>query len=299
MEERLNQYIYWLKNEQKKPKASNTIIAYITDFKQYLEYLNKNNIDDLSITCNDINNFLEYRLLQGKKAVSNSRMLAVVKSYYAFLIEKQIVQKSPISDLKKEKCKRNFNGKKIDFLTFKEIDKLIKAPDTNTIKGKRDKAMFELIYATGIKVSELVNFPTMGINFDDGCIYITRKGRQKIIPVASKALDSIKDYLDNSRTMIIESDERAELFVNLNGKKLTRQGFWKIIKEYGKDLGLEERISPQILRNSCAIHLLENGADYHTVRFILGNETITPIIQYRKSIQQKTMKEYMKAHPRA
>jgi len=253
--------------------AENTIESYSRDLRQFSEYLQTMKIKSVhAVTKKDILSFLYYLQQNGKATATISRNLAALKAFFSFLVQENLLQGNPTANLESPKLKRKLP----QVLTISEVERLLNAPDLNTPAGLRDKAMLEVLYATGVRVSELIRIKIADVNLETGFIRCFGKGsKERIVPLGKVAIDCIRNYLDNGRTKLVKKQNIDVLFVNHHGNSLTRQGFWKIIKKYANKAQIEKEITPHTLRHSFATHLLENGADLRFVQEMLGHADIS------------------------
>lgn len=290
----LNNYYTYLKETKKS--SDNTFQAYRRDLDKFLEYASRSNIVDFaSIDIKVISDFKAYLSNKGLSSSSISRTLSSLRSLFQFLISEGICSENPAKAIHNDKAEKA----DLMVLTSKEIEALLAQPDTSEIKGIRDKAMLELLYATGIKVSELINLNVSDFNAQLSFIRCGEADKERFIPLYPLAMKSVKGYIDKARKLLISSDSETSLFVNTNGERLTRQGFWKILKAYASDAGISKAITPHTLRNSFAAHLLENGADIHDIQVILGHSDIASTQRYAQYLKEKMKNSYIKFHPRA
>lgn len=276
--------------------SNNTVESYIRDLNQYIEYLNINesNIREANQTL--ILTYLMQLQKDKKSTATISRNIASIRNLYQFLLNEGLVNKDPTINLKTPKQEKNIPNT----LTAKEVDMLLSRPDPETPKGYRDKAMLELLYSTGIKVSELIDLNIEDISISMEYIYCSRGTiNERVIPIGRVALDIIKVYLEKYRDKFIKDEDENSLFLNYQGKRLTRQGFWKIVKYYTKGIDIDKKITPHTLRHSFAVHLLENGADLKSVQEMLGHADISTTNIYTSSLNKKITEVYKKSHPRA
>lgn len=276
--------------------SNNTVESYIGDLNQYIEYLNINesNIREANQTL--ILTYLMQLQKDKKSTATISRNIASIRNLYQFLLNEGLVNKDPTINLKTPKQEKNIPNT----LTAKEVDMLLSRPDPETPKGYRDKAMLELLYSTGIKVSELIDLNIEDISISMEYIYCSRGTiNERVIPIGRVALDIIKVYLEKYRDKFIKDEDENSLFLNYQGKRLTRQGFWKIVKYYTKGIDIDKKITPHTLRHSFAVHLLENGADLKSVQEMLGHADISTTNIYTSSLNKKITEVYKKSHPRA
>lgn len=287
--------IEYVEKLRKKKLSENTIEAYERDIKRYLEFLNSRNE---SIQESDTITIMAYvQELQKSKMANSSivRSIISIRGFYIFLMSKGLVEDDPTYKYEVPKIKRDIPK----VLTVEEVDKLLNMPDLNSHKGIRDKAMLEVMYATGIKVTELLNLNIYSLNLKLG--YIKCKGtkeKERIIPIGSYAVNCIEEYLKIRPELNI--NKLDYLFFNSQGNRLTRQGFWKIIKEYAKDAKIKKNINLYTLRHSFAVHLLQNGADIRIVQELLGHTSIAATQIYSSITKKSRIAEiYNKTHPRA
>lgn len=294
MDQLITNFIQYLSDEKKLSK--NTLESYTRDIKQYLTYLTESNIKSVSSTNKTtIITYLIYLQKSGKAASTISRNLASIRSFYQYLLLNKIVDKDPTSSLESPK-----NEKKLpSILTLEEVDILLSQPQINTHKGLRDKAMLELLYATGIRVSELISLSVQDVNLEVGFIKCSNETKERIIPIGSIAANVLKEYLDKTRKYFIKNNNENSLFLNYHGGRLTRQGFWKIIKSYTQKAKIEKKITPHTLRHSFATHLIQNGADLKSVQEMLGHSDISTTQVYTHLTKNKIKDVYNKTHPRA
>ena len=295
MENFLRDFIYYLSVE--KGLASNTLDAYGRDLKKYLDYLRQQGITLLEKTGREeIFQFLASQQKNGLAPASVTRCLAAVRSFYQFLLKEQIIEVNPAKELETPRTDKYLP----QVLTFNDVELLLEQPECSKIGGRRDKAMLEILYATGIRVSELVSLDINDINIKMGFLRCEGKGsKERIIPLGSTAIKSLMEYLQHSRAVMQKHREEKALFLNAQGKRLTRQGFWKILKKYSRKSGINGEITPHTLRHSFATHLLENGADLRSVQEMLGHADISTTQIYTHLTRQKIKDVYNQTHPRA
>lgn len=276
--------------------SNNTVKSYIRDLNKYLRYLKENKTNSLDANKTSILTYLMKLQKEQKSTATISRNIASIRSLYQFLLNEGLIEKDPTINLKTPRQEKKIPN----ILTKEEVDRFLSEPDIDTAKGVRDKAMLELLYATGIKVSELIKLDLEDINIELEYIYCSKGNpNERAIPIGKIALDMIKVYIYNFRKELIDDSEEEALFVNYKGERLTRQGFWKIIKYYAKTSQIEKEITPNILRHSFAVHLLENGADLKSVQEMLGHLDISTTNVYTLSINKRISDVYKKSHPRA
>lgn len=294
MKELIDVFLNYLSVE--RGLAQNTITSYEKDLDSYTKFLAKRSIDTLSKTTkNDIINFMLYQKDRGLSANSIARSLAAIKVFYRFLLREKILKTDPTSLIDSPKL-----WKKIpETLTNNEVDTLLSQPNTRDKQGIRDKAILETLYATGMRVSEAVNLKVDNVNFDIGFLRCIGKGsKERIIPIGTKAIQSLKKYLGISRPHLLKKKESEFLFLNRFGKKISRQSLWKIIKKYAKDARIKKPIWPHILRHSFATHLLERGADLRSVQEMLGHSNISTTQVYTHINRDRLKTIHKMFHPR-
>jgi integrase/recombinase XerD len=224
-----------------------------------------------------------------------TRSLASLKSFYSFLLGEKIISVNPAKGVALARVERKLP----QILTNKEVELFLEQPDPKDPKGCRDKAMLELLYATGIRVSELINLNVEHLNLSAGFLRCVSRKKDRIIPLYPIAVRALTDYMEHVRPQLIEDPDEVALFVNMNGSRMSRQGFWKIIKHYQEQAGIPKEITPHTLRHSFAAHLLENGADLRSLQEMLGYADISSAQVYTQIINQKLRDVYTKAHPRS
>ncbi len=282
--------------EKEKGLSENTLLSYKRDIDQYITYIKDMNISDITkITKTTIISYLLHLQKKGRATSTISRSLASIRSFYQYLSRINLIDKDPTQNLESPKVEKRLP----QILSTKEVELLLDQPRCVDLKGYRDKAMLELLYATGIRVTELINLNTNDINLDMGYIKCVKNDKERAIPIGNMAILSIKQYLKKSRDMMVHSPSEKSLFVNCNGRRLTRQGFWKIIKLYKNQANISKEITPHTLRHSFAAHLLENGADLKSIQEMLGHSDISSTQIYAQMTKNKIKDVYKKTHPRA
>lgn len=291
----IGQFIDYLKNERRM--SENSLDAYMRDMNHFEKYVKNAGVEDLMKVSNpDVISYLMELKGEGKSPSTVNRKLASIRAFYKYYVDKGVVEGNPTANIKSPRIER----KEIEYLTLDEVDKLLSMPD-NTLKGKRDRAILELLYATGIRVNELVAANLEDVNLRIGFFTCPGTyGRARIVPLGRPARKAIESYLDDARDMFVKNDRSENsLFVNYTGKRMTRQGLWKLLKTYGKKADLEEKISPHILRNSFAVHMIQNGADLKSLQELMGHEDISATQVYLSATKNRIKDVYDKAHPRA
>lgn len=277
-------------------KSVNTIESYKRDVKQYIAYLNNSGVTDLSSTTKTtVLSYLLELQKEGRATSTVSRTLASLRSFYVFMIQNGAVKNDPTTNLEAPHVEK----KPPQIMSSAEVELLMEQPKSDDAKGIRDKAMLELLYATGIRVSELVNLNISDVNLAMSFIHCSGGKKERIIPMGNKALEALAFYIDNARYDMVKSDNEKALFVNCSGERLSRQGFWKIIKYYRNQAGIKKEITPHTLRHSFAAHLLENGADLRSIQEMMGHADISSTQVYSQLVSSRIKDVYAKAHPRA
>jgi len=295
MERILKDFIYYLSVE--KGLAENTLDSYQRDLKKYLQFLKKHGIENFNQTTRkDITHFLAEQKEKGLASSTLTRNLASIRSFYNFLLKEQLIQANPAVELESPKSEKKLPR----VLSFKDMELLLEQPEPKEVIGIRDKAMLELLYATGIRVSELVSLSVNDVNIKMGFLRCNGKGnKERMIPLGSMAIKSLQDYMEHARNKLLKHKDEKALFINQHGKRLTRQGFWKILKKYALKAGISTEITPHTLRHSFATHLLENGADLRSVQEMLGHADISTTQIYTQITRRKIKEIYDQTHPRA
>ena len=279
-----------------KKCSANTFDAYIRDVEQFLKYCTDNGITDVKgIKDECITDYLDYINKIGKSPSTKTRIIASIRCYFKFLSMKKFVDNNCAQTIKNPRCAR----KMPEVLSPNEILSLLSQPDNDNYKGMRDKAMLELLYATGIKVSELVEIDVSDVNLQIGILHIKSAHHERIVPIYQTAVKHISDYINIARPVLVPDEGESKLFTNYNGKPMSRQGFWKVIKYYAKKAEINKEITPQTLRHSFAAHLLENGAQLGDIKEMLGHLDISSTQVYAQIVKSKYVQSYAKFHPLA
>ena len=294
MNKHMDSYIDYLKNE--RSLANNSLFAYERDVRSFIEFLNERNIVD----ANDINNtsvisYIMNLKNEGKAVSTITRNIASIKSFCNYLRVNSVICHDPVCGIEVPKAEKKIP----DFLTVEEVEHLLDQPD-DSIKGRRDRAILEVLYATGVRATELLDLNVDDFNKNMGyieCNSISSKPR--VIPVGELSKKALHEYIGESREHLVKDKEESALFVNYNGARMTRQGLWKIIKNYADDAKIEKHITPQILRHSFAVHLVQNGADLKSVQELLGHSVIATTQIYAGAMKNRIKEVYDRSHPRA
>lgn len=279
-----------------KKSSANTLSSYLRDIRQLGEYLDDHSEHGI-IDANeeDLSGYIGMLRSKGKSVATVSRSIASIKCLYSYLCIKQIIKVNPALGLVPEKSTQKLP----QILTSKEVELLLEQPQCVDAKGYRDRAMLELLYATGIRVSELIDLNISDVNLGAGVIRCSSRNKERFIPMYSAAVKALSEYITLVRPQMISRPDEQSLFVNVSGERMSRQGFWKIVKYYQKKAGIEKDITPHTLRHSFAAHLLENGADIHAIQEMLGHADISSTHMYSQLVKKQLKDVYNKAHPRA
>ncbi len=293
MEKQIKLFLEFLENDKKL--SLNTLQSYKRDITQYQEYIDKNGLNYLKIDNEEINKYFEYLKAMNKKTSTISRNLATIRSFYQFLVKTKKIKKDPTVGVQSPKVEKKIPS----ILSSQEVELLLEQPKAIDLKGIRDKAMLEFAYATGMRVTEIISLDITDCNLEQGYVVCKNGFKTRNIPLGSLSLKALKDYIEKARPILIKDDSINALFVNINGKRLTRQGFWKIVKFYKEQAHISKEITPHVLRHSFATHLLQNGADLKAIQTMLGHSDISSTQVYMQ-FQNENLKDiYKKAHPRA
>ena len=281
---------------QEKHASANTLSSYIRDLNQFRTWLLGSGITDLrKVKKEAINEYLLHMTQIGKSPATVTRSTASIKSFYAYLLQSGAIKANPAKSVAAMKVERKYP----EILTNREVELFLEQPKCVDEKVFRDHAMLELLYATGIRVSELIGLNVEDVNLSAGFIRCTSRGKERIVPLYHTAVKALEDYVRNIRPRIIADEEEHALFVNMNGERMSRQGFWKIIKYYQEKAEIDKDITPHTLRHSFAVHLLENGADLRSIQEMLGHADISSTQIYTHVVKKQLKDVYNKAHPRA
>ena len=293
MERQLKQFFEFLENEKKL--SENTLQSYKRDLKQFRKFVESYSLHYNKVSEDDINLYIKELQESGKKASSISRAIASIRSFYQYVLKKKKIKRDPTANVKSPKIEKRVPS----VLTSQEVELLLDQPKDVDLKGTRDKAMLEFAYATGMRVTEIISLNIDDVNLEEGYVTCSSGNKQRTIPLGNMALKALKEYIEDARDIMIKDEEEKALFVNVNGGRLTRQGFWKIIKYYKEQAHITKDITPYVLRHSFATHLLQNGADLKAIQTMLGHSDISSTQVYMQ-FQDGGLKDiYKKAHPRA
>lgn len=280
-----------------KQASENTISSYMRDIRQFSEWMQMGGISDVvNATQGNIRDYLAHLQAEGKSGATVSRSLASLKNFYAYVVSSGFLEASPVSSdirVKREEKKMP------QILTGKEVELLLEQPACVDPKGYRDKAMLEVMYATGMRVTELISLNVEDVNLNLSVVKCHSGKKSRVIPLYPAAQKALAVYLSDVRAAMISDASEEALFVNVGGTRMSRQGFWKILKYYQAKAGIEKEITPHTLRHSFAVHLLENGADLGSLQELMGHSDISSTQLYAHMINQKIKSVYQKCHPKA
>ncbi|MCI8291034.1 MAG: site-specific tyrosine recombinase XerD [Clostridia bacterium] len=293
MEKQIKLFLEFLENDKKL--SSNTLQSYKRDIIQFQEYLDNERLNYSKLGQQEIKEYIEYLKKIGKKTSTISRNLASIRSFYQFELRSKKVKKDPTEGMQSPKIEK----KAPSILSSAEVELLLEQPSDVDLKGIRDKAMLEFAYATGMRVTEIISLNIGDVNFENAYVVCSTGSKKRNIPLGNLSLKALEEYVKNARPIMIKKETEKALFVNVNGKRLTRQGFWKIIKYYKEQANISKDITPHVLRHSFATHLLQNGADLKSIQVMLGHSDISSTQVYMKFQDDNLKNIYNKAHPRA
>ena len=293
MERQLKYFFKFLEDERKL--SENTLQSYKRDLKQFKKYLEDCELHYNRVKEDDINDYIKELQEEGKKSSSISRCIASIRSFYQFVLKNKKIKVDPTQNIKSPKIEKRVPS----ILTSEEVELLLDQPKDIDLKGIRDKAMLEFAYATGMRVTEIISLNIEDVNLDEGYVTCNHGGKQRNIPLGTMSLNALKEYVEDARDILIKTESEQALFVNINGTRLTRQGFWKIIKYYKEQAHITKDITPHVLRHSFATHLLQNGADLKAIQTMLGHSDISSTQIYMQFQDEGLKDVYKKAHPRA
>ncbi len=293
MDKQIKLFLEFLQNDKKL--SDNTLQSYRRDILQFEKFLDANDINFSKATEENIEDYLKELQKEGKKTSTASRSLATIRSFYQYLLRTKKVKEDPTVSIQSPKIEKRVPS----VLTSEEVELLLDQPKDVDLKGTRDKAMLEFAYATGMKVTEIIDLNIDDVNFDKNTVLCSNGKKARIIPLGTLAEKALKEYVEDARPIMVKDETNKALFVNVNGDRLTRQGFWKIVKYYKEQAHIEKDITPHVLRHSFATHLLQNGADLKSIQAMLGHSDISSTQIYAQFQTPELKNIYKKAHPRA
>ena len=269
----IDEFIEGLKD---KKATENTLASYERDVTKFSDYFEKQGKQVFSLNNDDMNEYVEYLRENNKSNSTISRNIASIKAFYKYLLSKGLAESNIAISVESPKVDR----KEPLVLTSSEIERLISQPDVKELKGQRDKVMLQILYATGIRVTELISLRLEDVNLNGGYIKVKKKNSERHIPLGNLALKGLKEYIDKVRPLLIKTEDEKTLFINTNGKKMTRQGYWKILKQYKDAANIDKDITPHTIRHSFAVHMLQSGAEIKTVQELLGHTDVASTLLY-------------------
>lgn len=279
-----------------KHASANTIASYMRDIRQFSQWLNQTEgIDVIDASQLNIQAYMQHQQSEARSNATISRRLASLKNFYQYLVSSGFLEKTPVFDLHVDRGEKKLP----QILTGREIELLLAQPVCVDNKGYRDKAMLEVMYATGIRVTELINLDIDDVNLEVGIIKCNGTKKSRSIPLYPMALRALSIYIREIRGSMIQDSDETALFVNVSGVRMSRQGFWKILKHYQEMAHIEKEITPHTLRHSFAVHLLENGADLGSLQELMGHCDVSSTQLYTQMVNQKLKSVYDKCHPKA
>ena len=293
MDKQIKLFLQFLQKDKKL--SENTLQSYKRDIMQYEKYIDSKDIKYLKVTDEDIKKYLKELKKIGKKTSTISRSLASIRSFYQYLLKNKKIKIDPTMNVQSPKIEKRVPS----VLTSDEVELLLDQPKDVDLKGTRDKAMLEFAYATGMKVTEIIDLNIDDVNFNDETVTCSNRKKTRTVPLGGLAEKALKEYVEETRPILIKDEKNKALFVNMNGSRLTRQGFWKIVKYYKEKAHIDKEITPHILRHSFATHLLQNGADLKSIQAMLGHSDISSTQVYSQFETNELKNIYKKTHPRA
>ena len=293
MEKQIKNFLEFLEIDKKVSK--NTLQSYERDILQFDKYLSDKKMNYSKINQEDIKEYLNHLQEIGKKTSSISRSLASIRSFYQYESRVKKIKNNPTEGVQAPKVEKHAPS----ILSSQEVELLLDQPKDVDLKGTRDKAMLEFAYATGMRVTEMISLNIEDVDVENSTVVCKTANKQRVIPLGSMSLKALKEYIEDARPILVRDEEEKALFVNINGRRLTRQGFWKIVKYYKDQAHITKDITPHVLRHSFATHLLQNGADLKSIQTMLGHSDISSTQVYMQFQDDSIKNIYRKAHPRA
>lgn len=283
----IDEFIESLKSRQ---ASANTLSSYERDIVKFEKYFEQKEKKIFDLTKDDMQEYINYLGESGKSNSTISRSTASLKSFYRYLLNKKLVEENIAENIVVPKVDR----KDPMILTSAEIEKLLEQPDLSELKGQRDKVMLEILYVTGIRVTELVSLRIDDVNFSAGYIRVKKKNSERHIPLGNRSVKLLKEYMEKVRPLLIRTEDEKSLFINTNGQKMTRQGYWKILKQYKDQAKIEKEITPHTIRHSFAVHMLQNGTDVKKVQELLGHTDVASTMVYTQMADALPKENYFK-----
>lgn len=290
----MNLYLNYIRYQKKL--SDNTLESYSRDMRCFCEFAESNGLKQASeVSLTDLLRFVRELEAQNKSNATISRVIASVRSFFGYMYDERAIDNNPARQLQSPK----FDRKLPEIMTIEEVERLLKTPDVSTPTGMRDRAMLELLYASGLRVTELISLKLDSVNLNLSFVKTSGSQNDRIIPMTAFATQAVKEYLEEARHYLLKNENEMALFLNVSGAQLTRQGFWKLIKHYAKEAQIEKSITPQTLRHSFASHLIQNGADLKSIQEMLGHADLTSTQMYLEISKDQLRRVYEKTHPRA
>lgn len=294
MQNQVNLYLNYIKYQKKL--SDNTLESYSRDMSYFCKFAESNGLNQASeVSLTDLLRFVRELEAQNKSNATISRVIASIRSFFGYMYDERAIDSNPAKQLQSPK----FDRKLPEIMTVEEVERLLKTPDVSTPTGMRDRAMLELLYASGLRVTELISLKIDSVNLSLSFVKTSGSQNDRIIPLTAFATQAVKTYLEEARHCLLKNENEMALFLNVSGSQLTRQGFWKLIKHYAKEAQIEKSITPQIMRHSFASHLIQNGADLKSIQEMLGNADFASTQMYLEIGKDQLRRVYEKTHPRA
>jgi len=294
LEGQIRSFLNYLRVE--KGLADNTMQAYRRDIDKFAAFAQERKLAVTTVSRGDVVDFLASLYRRGLDSRSVARHLATIRNFFRFMLVEEVVSEDPAANIESPKFRHSLP----DFLSLEEVDRLLRQPDTSTTKGLRDKTMIELMYSTGLRVTELCNLRLADVQMDAGCLRCIGKGnKERVVPVGRQALAGLREYLRKARPELLGEGTSPYLILNMHGGRLPRVSFWKTLGDYGRKAGLRKALSPHMLRHSFATHLLDRGADLRSVQIMLGHSDISTTQIYTHVVEERLKHVYKAHHPRA
>jgi integrase/recombinase XerD len=294
LDKELKQFLIYLQME--RGLAENTIISYRQELDKFRFFLNKKDINYLSLSENNAIDYIKSEAIKGHSQTTQAHMISVLKGFYKYLMTEDKVDFNPFSNIASPKQWKILPK----YLTIEQVTQLLQLPDLQKTIGQRDKAILELMYATGLRISEVISLKLNNLYLEESFIRVMGKGgKERVVPFGEEAKKYMLAYLSNIRSLLLKSKINDHIFLNRNGDPISRQGLWKVIKRYAKQLGVSGELTPHTLRHSFATHLLEQGADLRSIQLMLGHSNISTTEIYTYIAKNRAKKIYDQFHPRS
>jgi integrase/recombinase XerD len=279
-----------------KGLSDNTIHAYRRDIAKFAAFAATRGLATKDVRRGDVVDFLGSLYRKGLDSRSVARHLVTIRNFFRFALTEGYIDDDPAATIESPKFRQSLP----EFLSLQEVDRLLRQPDTATILGIRDKAMIELMYSCGLRVSELCALRVSDLQMEAGCLRCVGKGnKERLVPVGRQALQAVREYLRTARPKLLRADSQTHLFLNQKGHPLDRITFWKTLRDHGRRAGLRKALTPHMLRHSFATHLLDRGADLRSVQMMLGHSDISTTQIYTHVVEERLKQVYKAHHPRA